>query len=56
MMEPFLTLLLAALLLSERLGGAQLLGGLVILLSVTFFELSTLRRATKSTEGVGARG
>ena len=49
MMEPFLTLLLAALLLSERLGGAQLLGGLVILLSVSFFELNTLRRAAKSS-------
>ena len=49
MMEPFLTLLLAAILLSERLGGAQLLGGLVILLSVSFFELNTLRRAAKSS-------
>ena len=49
MLEPFLTLLLAALLLSERLGGMQLLGGMVILLSVTYFELSSLRRAARAT-------
>ena len=46
-MEPFLTLVLAAIFLSERLAGMQLLGGMVILLSVTFFELSTLRRAAR---------
>ena len=51
-MEPFLTLLLAALLLSERLGGLQLLGGMVILLSVTLFELSSLRRAARAAEAV----
>lgn len=52
MLEPFLTLLLAALLLSERLGGMQLLGGMVILLSVTYFELSSLRRAARATAEV----
>ena len=48
MLEPFLTLLLASLLLSERLGGLQLLGGMVILLSVSSFEMISLRRAARA--------
>ena len=47
-MELFLTLVLAAILLSERLGSSQMLGGMVILLSVTFFELSSLRHAARA--------
>ncbi|MCY3936663.1 MAG: DMT family transporter [Anaerolineaceae bacterium] len=48
MLEPFLTLVLAAILLAERLGGLQLFGGMVILLSVTYFEASSLRRAARA--------
>lgn len=53
MLEPFLTLVLAAILLSERLGGMQLLGGTVILLSVTFFEMSSLRHAARVAAEAG---
>ena len=53
MLEPFLTLVLAAILLSERLGGMQLLGGTVILLSVTFFEMSSLRHAARVAAETG---